>query len=271
MRSTRAREVPLWHLICVFAVAVAFLAQGLGADRSSSWASSGEASTAVRLEQAHSPEMVLLPRTFQASKQSRIAADMLFPAPMSEGFEGAWPGPGWTLSDTSDLDGGEYLWGKRDCHPHSGDYAIWAVGGGAQGSSFSCSDSYPNNVETWAIYGPFSLSNASSASLIYHVYGRSEGYQGCPYDFLLVGSSIDGEEFLGERVCQDATEGNAGNGYHELTHDLSFRIGEPQVWIAFLFVSDDSETYSGFIVDDVTLSVAYESPPHVLYLPLAIK
>lgn len=39
---------------------------------------------------------------------------------MNEGFESAWPATGWDIADLSSSEGGEYLFGKRDCHPHTG-------------------------------------------------------------------------------------------------------------------------------------------------------
>jgi len=75
--------------------------------------------------------------------------------------------------------------GKRNCHPHSGSNAGWTVGGGAQGSALGCDGEYPNTARTWAIYGPFSLVGATSASLDFYVYGVTEyGSEECPYDFL---------------------------------------------------------------------------------------
>src|SRR5512146_492941 len=63
---------------------------------------------------------------------------------MTEGFEGVWPAAGWFITDTSSLDDGEYLFGKRDCHPHAGSYGGWSIGEGAQGSLLSCTANYPD-------------------------------------------------------------------------------------------------------------------------------
>ncbi len=184
-----------------------------------------------------------------------------------EDFESSWPASGWDISDQSDIDGGEYLWGKRDCHPHTGTYAGWSVGGGDQGSALACDSEYPLNANTWAIYGPFDLSEATSASLEYHLWGITESGDGCPYDYLFVGDSIDSINFTGSRTCGNATTGDAGNGYHHLTHDLSSRLGESRVWIAFVFISDDVVTDIGFTVDDITLNIETASAPSPTPLP----
>jgi hypothetical protein len=183
---------------------------------------------------------------------------------MIEDFETVWPSSGWVLTDTSELDGGEYLWGKRDCHPHTGTYGGWCVGGGADGSALTCSDVYTNEVTSWATYGPFSLATAGRASLQFHLWGEAEWIDTCDYDYLFVGSSTDGDNFLGDAYCGDWTDGDAGNGYHRLSLDLSSRLGESQVWIAFEFVSDYSNTYSGFTIDDVLLSTESSHLPLVL-------
>ena len=192
------------------------------------------------------------------------------PAAMSENFESAWPAPGWSLFDQSDADGGEYLFGKRDCHPRTGSYGAWSVGGGADGSSLSCSANYPNNVITWAVYGPFDLSTAIGANLDFYLWGQCEYSQTCAYDYLLVGSSTDGAEFSGPTYCGTWMDGNEGQDYFKHTLDLNEHLGQSQVWIAFIFVSDHADTFGGLIVDDISLKV--NLPPagdYFLYLPLA--
>ena len=191
------------------------------------------------------------------------AADLLgtalVPAATTENFEGTWPGTGWSLTDRSDTDGGEYLLGKRDCHPHNGSYSGWSVGGGAQGAALSCSSEYPNKAFTWAIYGPFSLVGVTSASFTFYLYGVGEGADGqgnCSYDYLFAGSSINGTNFSGLKHCSNWTQGTDGNGYYQRTIDLSSRLGQSQVWIGFCFRSDESYTYNGYHVDDVALSIS---------------
>jgi hypothetical protein len=180
----------------------------------------------------------------------------LVPADMSEGFEGTWPAAGWVVVDTSDDDGGEYLFGKRNCHPRTGSYGGWSVGGGAQGSQLDCFADYPNYANTWAVYGPFDLTGASSASLTFYLWGQAEYNASCLYDYLYAGSSVDGSSFSnGVFYCGDWTGGGAGNGYYQETIDLSSRLGASQVWVGFALISDFSETYQGFTLDDLTLTI----------------
>lgn len=181
------------------------------------------------------------------------------PAAMTENFEGAWPATGWQLSDQSSTDDGEYLMGKRNCHPRTGSYAGWMTGGGAKGSTLACSGKYSPNSDTWAIYGPFDLSGELAASLTFHVWGRNEvGEPGtsCSWDYLFAGSSLDGSTFTGTRYCGTFQSGTDGNGYYRYTIDLSTQRGQSQVWVAFAFKSNDSAVFSddvGITVDDITL------------------
>lgn len=180
---------------------------------------------------------------------------------MTEGFEYTWPSSGWTLVDLSDSDGGEYLLGDRDCHPHTGSWAGWMIGGGAQGRQLGCNAYYPNYVNTWAVYGPFDLSQASSASLGFYLWGDTEYYGGttCDYDYLWVSSALESGDWYGPTFCGNYTNGNAGNGYYFFTFDLSNRLGQSRVWIAFAFRTDESVTSIGLTVDDITLNVVSQA------------
>ena len=217
-----------------------------------------ERSSQSRAEKFHAlDDGDMIPAMFPA-RRDRIAGTGLLGTAMSEGFEGAWPSAGWGLLDDSPNDGGEYLWAARDCHPRSGRYAAMTFGGGMHGQHMPCSANYPNNISTWAAYGPFDLSQATSASLTFHVWGLIDGPVAgeCPRDYLYVGSSVDGRNFLGGKVCGDATDGPDGNGYYLLTLSLAQRLSERQVWIGFEFTSDGWLGYGGFLVDDVTLQVS---------------
>jgi len=167
---------------------------------------------------------------------------------MTEDFEGNFPGP-WDVLDDTGADG-EYYWAKRNCRPHSGSYSGWGVGGGANGGSLSCGANYPNNAEAWMVYGPFDLSSVSDAELLFWYWNFSES----GYDGLFCGASINGSYFYGV-----STSGNSG-GWNYVNFDLTDvytlgdLTGQPAVWIAFVFISDSSFTYSeGAYVDDIVL------------------
>ena len=164
-----------------------------------------------------------------------------------DGFEGAFPG-NWTIYDlANDGAGIGYQWRDRGCLSTVGSWSGWAVGGGINGGELNCGSNYPNNANTWMVYGPFSLSNASSAELLFDLWLNSE----VGYDFVSWGVSENG--WLFSMVGED------GNTYGWTPRSLDFAnldgtnyLGKPEVWIAFRFTSDGSVTYPyGAVIDEV--------------------
>ena len=159
---------------------------------------------------------------------------------LSDGFEGSFPGA-WHLWKTS-----AYDWGKRSCRAASGSYSAWGVGG----SALACGSYYPDNSESWMYYGPFSLANASAAEVRYKLWNNTESGA----DGLCVMASTDDVNYYG--TCGS---GNS-NGWIDRSFDLSNvnqlgdLRGSSQVWVAFIFGTDDSINYpEGSHVDDVLL------------------
>src|SRR5262249_36346557 len=72
---------------------------------------------------------------------------------------------GWRTFDGNGITvGGEVMWGIRsDCWAHSGTHAVWATANGQNGEP-DCQKPYPNVTDSWLVYGPFSLANATSAA-----------------------------------------------------------------------------------------------------------
>ena len=102
---------------------------------------------------------------------------------LEEGFEAA-PSPLWQFRDDNGAIGGAYQWGRRDCQPATGgSYSAWAVGGGADGELLPCPSTYPDNVQTTMLYGPFSLADAKMAQMQLRAAVRSDLAEG---RFLLV-------------------------------------------------------------------------------------
>lgn len=195
--------------------------------------------------------------------QSMTAAARV-PSSMRQSFEGVWPAPGWDVFDQSDTDGGQYLWGKRDCAPHTGSSSIISGRGGAQGGDLLCGENAPNNSDSWAVYGPFDLSRAVSAQLTFHLLGDTEYYEedglDCRHDYLYVGYASSetyqnrAGNFYGEFWCGYYFEGDYANGYYQGTLDLGEVLGKSDVYIAFAFGSDGQKTSLGISIDDVILT-----------------
>jgi hypothetical protein len=169
---------------------------------------------------------------------------------VSTDFEGAWPGP-WQVFDNDGATNGEYYWGKRSCRAYAGSYSGWAVGAGALGSSLSCGANYPTNATTWMLYGPFSLENATAAELRFKLWIDTE----VNYDGVCRLASLEGDTgFSGSCTYGDS------DGWLDRTLDLSnvsvlgSLLGQKNVWVALVFISDSSVTYpEGGYVDNVVL------------------
>ena len=137
-----------------------------------------------------------------------------------------------------------------------------AVGGGKRGQGRSCSSNYPNNMQSWAIYGPFDLSNASSAVLTFNFQGKTEGTQDQPIDYLFVGASTDDVNFSPEIRNIGGDLLTNGPYFASIPLDANAQVnmlGQSQVWISFIFNSDSSRTNLGITIDNLALDVQYNS------------
>lgn len=160
---------------------------------------------------------------------------------MTEGFEGAFPSGSWSVFGNPTWDGDDY-------NPHSGSWSAWCANGGSLGLDPQYSH-YPNNMNSWMVYGPFSLSDAVDAELLFYYWNLSE----LNYDYFAWGASTDGTSFYGSKVS-----GNSG-GWQYVNFDLTNvytlgnLTGQSNVWIAFWFRSDSSDIFDGAFVDDIVL------------------
>jgi hypothetical protein len=167
---------------------------------------------------------------------------------MTEGFETGFPVAGWRAYDGDGATYGEYFWDDDDYTAAHGMRSAWAARGGANGLDPQYSN-YPNNMESWMVYGPFDLSVYKDAELLFNLRNNSEA----GYDQLFWGVSLDGANYYGA-----ATSGDS-NGWQSTNYDLTsvYQLGDvtgkSQVWIAFVFQSDGSITSTGPFIDDVVL------------------
>lgn len=163
----------------------------------------------------------------------------------AEDFEGSFPARGWRVWDQNGLQYGEHYWGRMEDHAHQGRGAAWCAAGGASPRPFG---GYPPHCRSWLVYGPFSLAQVAVAELSFWCDYEIEAAG----DTFFYGYSTDGQNFQGEHLA------GASGGYVEKRLDLSPAGGRPQVWIAFLFVSDGVGTARGVWIDDV---VVYSGGP----------
>ena len=148
---------------------------------------------------------------------------------------------------------GAYQWGRRDCQPSTGSYSAWAVGGGADGTLPGCDSTYPDNVATTMIYGPFSLADAKMAQM--HFMLR---YDQICWTMISAGGII---RWHAVRTDDASTPSRPGGRrwtltwvtWTPVTPGVSV-LGEPQVWVGFRFTSDaTAHTSPGPFVDDVII------------------
>jgi hypothetical protein len=134
--------------------------------------------------------------------------------------------------------------------PYAGTNSGWAVGGGANGNGLSCGSNYPVNADSWMVYGPFSLVNATAAELDFKLWADTE----MSYDKVCRYASIDGLYFYG--TC---TSGNSAGWIDRIldltnVYTLGDLRGQPQVWVAIVFSSDYGVNYpEGAYVDNIVL------------------
>jgi hypothetical protein len=184
---------------------------------------------------------------------------------VEEGFE-TEPSSLWTFEDFDGSDYGTYYWARRTCRPQTdsdpiNQYSAWAVGGGADGVNLSClspnPDNYPDNAYSWMKYGPFSLKDATAATLSFKLWMHVDD---ALYDTLYILTSLNA----------DATDGGDWGGvfmtyqpagWATLTFNLDdlmppdiVATGQEKIWIALVFISDDAVSYpEGVYVDDFVI------------------
>jgi hypothetical protein len=209
--------------------------------------------TQFRVERGQSTFLPLVVKGFRAGPADHWATIV------EDGFEGIFPGQ-WQVWDRGP-GSGEYFWAKRNCRAFAGDHSVWAVGGGADGSTRPCGSDYPHNVESWMVYGPFSLADATAAELRFQLWLNVHS----PDDRVARLASTNGSDFYGT-----FTTGST-SGWTERVLDLSkvpdrgSLLGQPQVWVALVFDTNDIVALSeGAYVDNLVVrkyvSVAGRAP-----------
>jgi hypothetical protein len=189
---------------------------------------------------------------------------------VSTDFEGSFPGP-WQVYDNNGTSYGEYYWGKRTCKAYAGSYSGWSVGGGANGASLACGSNYPDNADSWMVYGPFSLVGATAGDLRFKLWLNSESDN----DKVCREASINGTNFYG--TCTSGSTSGWVDKVLDLTnvYTLGNLMGQSNVWVALIFSSNSSvNDPEGGYVDDITLRVYMGSPPQTglrIYLPVLMK
>jgi hypothetical protein len=188
-----------------------------------------------------SPESVFVPAV-EAEKVTSDSEPLAAMTIFNETFEGSFPGTSWTLYGTP-------TWDDTSYDKHGGSCSGWCGD-----SSLNPADGYTDNMNAWMVYGPFSLADATSASMSFWYKNLSES--NCDYFKWL--ASVDGTNFFGFQIS--GNQNSWRSQVFDLTnvYTLGDLRGQSQVWIAFNFTSDGSNSgpagYAGAYVDDVIIT-----------------
>jgi hypothetical protein len=180
----------------------------------------------------------------QGYDKQTVMAGSTWQTIMTEGFEGVFPSGDWNVFSGSS---GRPTWDGTDYDYHFGSHSCWCAA-----DKRDPTGGYVDQMDAWAVFGPFSLEDAQYAKLDFWYKNYSEP----GYDYFGWLASINGTSFSGSAIS-----GNS-NGWVAKTFDLTNvyslgnLCGQSQVWIAFLFQSDDNisgPTYTGAYIDDIIL------------------
>jgi hypothetical protein len=184
-----------------------------------------------------------------------------------EDFEGDFPQPNWNRSDDN---GTGHLWGDVFCYPledtFEGYWSGWPASEGINGVDPCADEPYPNDLNTWLIYGPFNLQDAAYADVQFFYRIISE----MDVDKLFWGASTNGTNFFGNSVSGTHISGPYNNGYNEIIFNFIPELGQSQVWFGLNFTSDGSVTNQGPFIDGINIYVE-ETGITKTFLPIIIK
>jgi len=191
-----------------------------------------------------------------ASKSNVITEPTLIDAAWSsikyEGFEGAFPNT-WTTY-------GSPTWCDTSYKSAVGSWSGWP--GCAGTGAIPSNGKYPKNLNSWMVYGPFSLVGATEALVTFkHWTDTEEGH-----DYFQYMASIDGSNFSGNQLSGNWTPWKDETFDLKNVYSLGDLRGQPSVWIAFRFVSDSSVQDYGTFLDEINIQ-KYTTPstaPHII-------
>lgn len=195
-----------------------------------------------------------------------------------EDFESAFPNE-WQFFDGNGPTGGEQLWTDVPCGAHTGFWSGWPAGTDGLNGVNPCLPNlanYPDNVNTWLIYGPFNISGAQSASFNFYFTMITELCDPISLcDYLFWGASTNGVNFSGIVAAGDYTQ-NCGTFTKDgnscfASLDLTPLANAPQVWIGFLFNSDQNTNFDGPFIDDISVTFQPAASFDQVFLPVLLK
>jgi hypothetical protein len=195
-------------------------------------------------------ELIGARQTSQPFEQANLLQAQGWTNQVYENFDGAFPTGCWMLEDYGP-DGLDIQWGIDDKYVWYGSGAAWPARGGSDGWDPEVTPHYSDNLDSWMICGPFDFSNAADVFVDFGLWLDTEIY----YDWLYFGASVD-------NLTYDVSYWSGySDGWTDQPLWLSAYAGYSQVWLAWIFTSDDSfsEGYEGAWVDEISVWT-YEIP-----------
>lgn len=185
--------------------------------------------------------------TAQPADGSRHASTMATQTVLSETFEGSFPSGSWSVYDDNGSTSGEVYWDDTSYRAHTGSWSAWCADGGA--NAVGAGGTYPANMNTWMVWGPFSLADANAGTLSMAQWIKTESN----YDFLRYYVSIDHYNYYGYARSGDTAGWSSGSIDFTNVPTLGNITGQGNVWIGINFISDGSVGYEGAYVDDIVV------------------
>jgi PKD repeat protein/sugar lactone lactonase YvrE len=188
-----------------------------------------------------------------AAAEPAVAEDGDTEVLLETSFETVFPRLPWRVEPYPE-GAAEVTWGRTDYRATEGRYSIYCAGMGpaAPGDGGPA----PVNTASWAIVGPYDLTETTAGTLSFNLWLSTEPYQ----DVFMWLVSTDGENYSG------SARSTSTNGWQTVTANLENWgaagnvIGESAVWIAFVYQSDHSNAFEGAYLDEVSLTVDLGSP-----------
>lgn len=168
---------------------------------------------------------------------------------MSEDWETTGlPDPDWNVYAASGA--ADAYWDDGTYRASSGIWSIFCADVGT--ASVIPPANYPDDMDAWAIYGPFDLSDATAADLNFDLWLDAES----GWDYFRYMVSVDGINYYGN--SQTGSTGGLWDFTYldlETVPTLGDVTGNPEVYFALVFDSDafNIGSFEGAYVDDITI------------------
>lgn len=168
---------------------------------------------------------------------------------LKEGFEGVWPWGMWRSFDNNGSNYGSYCWDDDDYLPWDGWWSAWVANGCANGLDPQYWY-YPNNMDSWMTWGPFDT-GTKGAGFQFRYWARTEPN----YDKFYWCASPNNVTYYCNVFSGNSNGWKLGKINLKKVPGYGNMVGDPTVWIGFVFRSDNSVVSDGVFVDAVKVKV----------------